>query len=174
MAYAISEHMRNKINAAGTRSLAASSIASTPQKKEKKNKGGVLGGIGYTLGQLGTGVFGVAEGVYDFLVGGVADIIGQEDYTKRLLADDITGRWQQGLDDWYNPSKAMDFVGDVAGGLGQTATYVGLNLIPVAGQYLSTGAMVTSAAGRGVTSAYQKTGKLGAKEWIYGFGSGTV
>lgn len=174
MAYTISEHMRNKLNAAGTRSLAASSIATETTKKKKKNKGGLLGGLGYTLGQLGTGIFGVGEGIYDFVVGGIADIIGQDEYTKRLLADDITGRWQEGLNDWYNPSSAMQFVGDVAGGLGQTAAYVGLNLIPVAGQYLSTGAMFTSAAGRGVTSAYQKTGKLGAKEWLYGLGSGTV
>lgn len=174
MAYVISEHMRNKLNAAGTRSLAASSIATETTKKEKKNKGGLLGGLGYTLGQLGTGIFGVGEGIYDFVVGGIADIIGQDDYTKRLLADDITGRWQEGLNDWYNPSSAMQFVGDVAGGLGQTAAYVGLNLIPGAGQYLSTGAMFTSAAGRGVISAYQKTGKLGAKEWLYGLGSGTV
>ncbi len=178
MAYVISEHMRNRINAAGTRSLAASSMQTeaptATTKKKKKNKYGVLGGVGYTLGQLGTGIFGVHEGVYDFLVGGVADLFGADEYAERLHKDDITGRWQQGLDDWYNPSKAMDFVGDVAGGLGQTGVYVGLSFIPYVGGAVSAAVMATSAAGRGTTAAYQKTGKLGGKEYLYGVGSGVT
>jgi hypothetical protein len=173
MAYAISEHMRNRLNAAGSNSLAAYSNA-REEKKEKKNKGGLLSGLGYVGGQLLSGIFGVGEGVYDFVVGGVADLFGAEEFSERLIKDDVTGDWQRGLNDWYNPSKGMQFVGDVASGLGQTATYVGLNLIPGAGTALSTGAMVAGAGGRGVTAAYQKTGKLGNKEWLYGAGSGLV
>lgn len=174
MAFDAAAYLKSKRQEAvtGSNPLTASSV--TEEKKEKKNKGGVLGGIGYTAGNLLTGIFGVGEGVYDFVVGGVADLFGADEYAERLHKDDVTGRWQQGLDEWYNPSKAMDFVGDVAGGLGQTATYVGLNLIPVVGQWASAGAMFGSAAGRGITSAYQKTGKLGGKEYLYGMGSGAM
>jgi hypothetical protein len=167
--------MRNRLNAAGSNSLAAYSNArDEEEKKEKKNKGGLLSGVGYVGGQLLSGIFGVGEGVYDFVVGGIADAFGAEEFSERLIKDDVTGDWQRGLNEWYNPSKGMQFVGDVASGLGQTATYVGLNLIPGAGPVLSTGAMVAGAGGRGVTAAYQKTGKLGNQEWLYGAGSGLV
>lgn len=143
-------------------------------KSTQKNRGGVIGGAEYLGTQFGAGIIGVGEGLYDFVVGGVADLIGQDEYTKRLMEDQVAGKIQQKAAEKYNPSKGMQFAGEVAGGLGQTALYAGIGIATGGAGLASFGTIALGAGGQAVQQAYQKTGKLGAKEWTYGALSGTA
>ena len=84
------------------------------------NKGGIGGGVKQVAGKFGTGIIGVGEGIWDFCAGGIASLFGNEDYAKRLMEDNIAGRMNEQLDTEYNPSKGMQFAGDVASGIGQS------------------------------------------------------
>ena len=91
----------------------------TPQSaalQEKKNKGGFFGGVGYTLEKLGLGTLRSIEGMTDYLVGGAADILGQDDFAEELMKSDWVN--YEHADEWYNPNKVMSFVGDVSSGVG--------------------------------------------------------
>ena len=143
-------------------------------KKKKKNKGGILGGVGYTVGKTVTGALGVVENTVDVVIGTTADLLGQEEFAKRVHTNDYTDTWNYSLDKAYNPSGAMKVVGDVAGGLGQSATYLGASLIPYVGPQLSTALMAGSGVGSGIQGAVEKTGNLGAKEYLYGGLSGAT
>ena len=131
------------------------------EKRKKVNKGGILGGIGYTTGKTVTGALGVVENAVDVVIGTTADLLGQEEFAKRVHTNDYTDDWNYSLDKWYNPNGAMKVVGDVAGGVGQSATYLGVSLIPYVGPALSTALMAGSGAGSGIQTAVEKTGNLG-------------
>lgn len=144
------------------------------KKKKKKNKGGILGGIGYVAGKAITGALDVVEDTADVLIGGTADLLGFEEFAKKVHTDDYTDKWNYSLDEWYNPNGIVKTIGDIGSGIGQSATYLGLNFIPVAGPAISKVAMAGSGVGSGIQSAVEKTGKLGAKEYIYGGLSGVT
>ncbi len=158
------------------------------KKKKKKNKGGVLGGLGYATAKLVTGALDVVEDTADVLIGTTADIIGStaglfgakgvkkdlNEWAKKVHTDDYTDTWNDSLDEWYNPDAAWRTVGDVTGGVGQSLTYLGVSLIPYVGPAMSATMMAGSGAGGGIESAVEKTGKLGAKEYLYGGLSGAT
>ncbi len=154
----------------------------TKESDEEKNKGGFFGGLGYTLGKLGTGVFSILEGAWDFTAGGIADLLGADEWAEEQFANNIAGGWSQSLDEWYNPSKGMQVVGDVASGIGNSLVGIGVAagaslisggaLAPAALSWLAAGTMGLGAAGGATSEAYAKTGKLGGKEYLYGALSG--
>ena len=146
----------------------------TAEENKPENTGGLLGGIGYTLGRVGLGALRGLEGIWDFAAGGIADLFGADEWAYEQATespfDDLTTE----LDAWYNPSEFMQFVGDVGAGVGQMLPSVAVAAIPGAGPALSTAMFTTSAAGMGVSDAAKESGELGAKEWLYGAGSGAV
>lgn len=146
----------------------------TTEENKAENTGGLLGGVGYTLGRVGLGALRGLEGIWDFAAGGIADLFGADEWAYEQATespfDDLTTE----LDAWYNPSEFMQFVGDVGAGVGQMLPSVAVAAIPGAGPALSTAMFTTSAAGMGVSDAAKTTGELGAKEWLYGGASGAV
>ena len=154
----------------------------TPQKDERDhNTGGFFGGVGYTLGKFGTGAFSVLEGIWDFTAGGIADFFGADEWAEEQFANNIAAGWNQDLDEWYNPSKGMQVVGDVASGISNTLVgiagaaaityFTGGAAAPYAGT-IAAGIMGVGAAGNATSEAYAKTGELGFKEYAYGALSG--
>ena len=133
---------------------------------EKKNRQPVL----YTLGNLGAGLAGVFEGIYDITVGTAAQFTGNEAYARYLHNKSYLGEWRQALDEEHNPGKGMKFIGDVASGIGQSSALLLEGVAPGLGWAV----FGTGVAGGGVSEAYQKTGELGAKEYIYGASRGLV
>lgn len=144
------------------------------KKERKKNQGGIIGGIGYVVGKAVTGALDVVEDTADVLIGGTADLLGFNEFAKKVHTDDYTDKWNYSLDEWYNPNGVVKTIGDIGSGIGQSATYVGLSLIPYAGPALAKTAMAGSGVGSGIQSAVEKTGNLGAKEYIYGGLSGAT
>lgn len=131
-----------------------------------KNTGGVLGGVGYTLGSFGLGALRTLEGVYDFVGSALFSMVGQNEAAKKHFMEN---RWSydlgQRLNTWYNPSKGMQFVGDVAGGIGNSAVGMAVGaLTGGVGLGLTVG---MGAAGGALEDAYHKTGELGFKEFGY-------
>lgn len=166
--------------------LAALPVAVTQQNNNttnaQKNKGGFGGGLLYILRNIGAGIVGVGEGIYDYIVGGFAKAAGNESYARRLMENNISGRMQQRAYEDFNPNKGWEFAGQVASGIGQST----VGLVVAAGLTAATGggALVAglasgatiglSAAGLSTADAYNKTGELGGKEFLYGAASGLV
>jgi hypothetical protein len=144
------------------------------QKKEKTalksrifNNTRSISGLEYIAGKTITGTLGVAEGAMDLITGGIADLLGNDDYADYVFQYDTwVNDLNEKLDEGYKPKKVGKFFGDVSSGLGQSATF----LIPYVGQIL----FVAGMWGNAVSSASQKTGKVGGREYIYGAGSAAV
>ena len=149
-----------------------------PTGEGSKNRGGVLGGLGYFTEKVTLGTVQGIEGIFDFLIGGAADLFGADKFAERQFANDWLN--YSHADEWYNPGEGWKTAGDVAGGVGSSLpgiataaviTYftggagAGLGAALVAG---------TSAAGTATKEAYQETGKLTGKEWGYGVLSGVT
>lgn len=172
--------INRRLNALNQNNTAVQSVQQQAMEEEllqtarEQNTGGVLGGVGYTFGKLGTGALRGLEGIWDFVAGGIADLFGADEWAQKKMENSPFDEWNAELDEWYNPSGVMSFVGDVAGGVGQMLPSVAVSLVPGAGPALSTGMFMTSAAGMGVADAARETGELGAKEWLYGTASGAV
>ena len=131
-----------------------------------KNRGGIAGGLEYVGASLAAGVGGVFEGTYDLVAGSLAALAGNKAYAEHLFGTNVVGQWHKNIEDGFNPNKAMKFTGDVASGLGQSATM----LIPYAGPVL----FYAGAIGGGIGSAVEKTGELGFKEYAYGATVGVI
>lgn len=153
-----------------------SSYQDSKEVKKDYNKGGLLEGIGYTLGKVGTGAFGVLEGIWDYAAGGIADILGADEWAEKQFATNLTGNWNQDLDEWYNPSGGMKLVGDVSSGIGSTLVGVAAGALTggTAAPVVAGVTMGVGAAGSATSEAYQKTGTLGGKEYLYGALSGAT
>ena len=151
--------------------------ASSSSSKEK-NQGGFWGGAEYLGTRLVDGLVSNVEGIVDFTVGGLADLFGADKFAERQFAND----WYNynRADEKYNPGKGMSIAGDIAGVVGGALPDIGIGLITggaglgakLIGKGISLGTSFASSAGRGVSEAVGKTGKLGGKEWAGGLGSG--
>ncbi len=139
-------------------------------KEKPTNTGGLLGGVGYVAGKIGTGAASVFEGIGDVITATGYELAGNHKMAQYTYEKSEVGEWNRDLDEWYNPNGAMKFVGDVSGGIGQSAVYAASAFVPVPG--LTTALIGVSGAGQGIAGATQKTGKLGASEYLYGAGSG--
>ena len=174
MALTLEQARQNALNRRKSIMLQTAQQNITAEENKPENTGGLLGGVGYTLGRVGLGALRGLEGIWDFAAGGIADLFGADEWAYEQATespfDDLTTE----LDAWYNPSEFMQFAGDVGAGVGQMLPSVAVAAIPGAGPALSAAMFTTSAAGMGVSDAAKTTGELGAKEWLYGGASGAV
>ena len=136
----------------------------------EKNRGGVLGGVGYVAGSLGLGLAGVGEGIVDLVSSGIDLIGGDTDVAKYRFLDNRTAEAQQNLTERYNPGKGMQFAGDVASGVGQSSVFLLDALVPG----LGTGLFFAGITGQSIAGAAQQTGDVGWKELGYGVASGAA
>ena len=104
-------------------------LRSTIKNKNKKNKGGLLGGAGYLLGSAAAGIAGVGEGIVDLGLALGADLTGNHKLAEYVFKDNVVGDWHADITEDYNPDSVMKFGGDVAHGLGQSSWFL-LSLIP--------------------------------------------
>lgn len=157
------------------------------QAEEEKNKGGVLGGLGYLGEKTAASFMQSVEGIWDYTAGGLAKLFGADDWAEAQFQNDWFGDWYSHPDEWYNPGEGWKVAGDVAGGIGTSlpgiaavgigaavAYFSGGTLSPVAVGLISAGTAGLGAAGTSTKQAYQETGKLGGAEFGYGALSGTV
>ena len=155
-----------------TSAVTSYNLGETTSKEKEKNKGGLLGGIGYVGEKLGLGILRSVEGISDFVLGGVADLFGADDFADELLKSDWVDYTH--ADNWYNPDGVMSFVGDVSQGIGGMLPAVALSFVPVAGPALSHVAFGLGAAGQSVSDMTKQNGTASGKEWLYGIGSGLL
>ena len=155
--------------------LAQFDAQTSMQTENPQNNGGFFGGVGYTLGKAGTGLLRGLEGIWDFVAGGIADLFGADEWAQEQMENSPFDKWNEELDAWYNPNGVMEFVGDVAGGVGQMLPSIAVTAATGgAGAPVATGMFMTSAAGQSVSDAVRESGELGGKEWLYGTASGAV
>ena len=157
------------------------------QAEEEKNKGGVLGGLGYLGEKAAASFMQSVEGIWDYTAGGLAKLFGEDDWAEEQFKNDWFGDWYSHPDEWYNPGEGWKVAGDVFGGIGTSlpslaavgigaavAYFSGGTLSPVAVGLISAGTAGLGAAGTSTKQAYQETGELGGAEFGYGALSGTV
>ena len=153
-------------------------VQSSPQTTKRvsayrnvgKNQGGVLGGIGYAAGRAGVDFLRVGEGALDAALAPVDLLHGNLDRFKSRFQDSVVDDLRERLDKSYNPGKGMQVVGDITGGIGQSIGYGLISSIPYAG----TPIMYSSIVEQSISSAAEKTGKVGWKEIGYGATIGAV
>lgn len=160
------------------RALAEQAAAQAAAQQEQ-NKGGFLGGIGYSLEKVGLGFLSGIEGIWDYTAGGLAKLFGADDWAEQQIANDWVN--YNHADEWFNPSEGWQFVGDVAGGIGTSLPAIagvaaagaitaasGGTLAPVAAALIAGSIAGLGAAGRATKEAYDQTGELTGKEFGYG------
>ena len=140
--------------------------------KEEKNQGGLIGGIGYLGHKLGYGVLRSVEGITDFLVGGVADLVGADDFADNIMKNDWVNYALP--EEWYNPGQGWQFAGDVAQGIGGMLPAVAVSVATGGAALPATAVFGLGAAGQSVSEAVKESGNLGGKEWLYGTASGAL
>ena len=150
-------------------SKTASGLASIGKRSDdEKNRGGLIGGLGYVGGNLGLGIAGIGEGVGDLISAGGDLLRGDTDMAKYRFLDNKTAEAQQSLREWYNPGTVMDFAGEVASGLGQSSVF----LLDAVAPGVGTGLFFAGVDGQGISSAAARTGDVGWREVGYGVISG--
>ena len=141
-------------------------VLMTPVGQRRKNRGGLVGGVGYAVGSAAAGLAGVFEGIGDFVTGTAALFSGDKAYAEHVYSDDVVGGWKRDMDLAYNPGSVMRFVGDAAMGVGQSSVF----LVPHVGPALFFAGVIGGSTGEAV----KKTGEVGLREYIYGAASGAT
>ena len=142
--------------------------------EEEKNKGGVLGGIGYVGEKVGLGILQGVEGIFDYVGAGVLDLFSADDAAEDVLENDWLN--YSHADEWFNPDEGWKVAGDVGGGIGTSIPGLasgvvagiatgGASLVPTIAGLATSG---LSAAGTSTKEAFQESGELGLKEFGYG------
>ena len=149
---------------------------------EEKNKGGLLGGLGYLGHELGLGVMRSLEGVVDYVGGGILDLFGADEAADELLKNDWFN--YNAADEWYNPGAGWEFAGDVASGVGGMLPAVAVTwatggasapaILQAASGAIGTATFGLGAAGQAVSEQTKKNGTASGKEWLYGTASGAM
>ena len=133
----------------------------------KQNRGS---DVGYVAKRAGIDFLRVGEGVVDAALVPVDLITGNVEKAKSRFMDSPVDAMRERLDERYNPGKAMQVVGDIAGGIGQSIGYGLISAIPYAGKPM----MYSSIIEQSISSAAQQTGDVGLKEIAYGATAGAV
>ena len=133
----------------------------------KQNRGS---DVGYVAKRAGTDFLRVGEGVVDAALVPIDLLTGNVEQAKSRFMDSPVDDMRERLDERYNPGKGMQFVGDIAGGIGQSVGYGLISAIPYAGKPM----MYSSIVEQGISSAAEKTGKVGLKEVGYGATVGAI
>ena len=123
--------------------------------------------VPYAVEKVHYGATQSLEGIHDYVVGGVASLVGADDFAKRMYDDDLgdytyADRKYNVTDGWRKTA------GDIAGGIGTSAPSIAAQFIPVVGPILSPFVAGLGAAGNATKEAYRETGDLGGKEYGYG------
>lgn len=169
---------QNNIKARGT---TQSSLPSS------QNDNTLIEGLGYLGEKTAVGFVSSVEGIWDYAASGIAKLFGADDWAEEQIANDWFGDWYSHPDEWFQPTGGWKIAGDVASGIGTSlpamaavgigagiAAVSGGTLAPAAIGLISAGVAGLGAAGRGVKEAYEQTGNLGGKEYLYGAGTGIV
>ena len=146
-------------------------------------KGGVLRAKGQSRGNLTLGEtaeYAAKKAGIEFLrVGGGAidaalvpvDLVtGNVEKAKSRFLNNPMDEKREALEKEYNPGKVAGFIGEVAGGIGQSIGYGLISAIPYAG----TPMMYSSIIEQGISSAAKQTGDVGFKEIAYGATTGAI
>lgn len=136
----------------------------------EKNQGGNIGAVKYVAGRAGLDFLRVGEGVFDAAAAPFDLVRGDVDMAKSRFMDSPVDEWREKLEQDYNPGKVAGFVGEVAGGLGQSLGYGLISAIPYAGAPM----MYSSIVEQGISSAAAQTGEVGLKEIGYGATVGAI
>lgn len=150
-------------------------------EEEDKNRGGLIGGIGYLGEKLAVGAVSSIEGISDYTFSGLAKLFGNDAWAEDIIKNDWFGDWYSHPEEWFNPGQGWQVAGDVAGGIGTSlpgmAAAIGATVAtgglaaPAAAAIVGGASFLTSglgAAGRATKEAYEQTGKLTGKEYGYG------
>ena len=156
-----------------------------------------ISGAGYLGGSLGVGLASPFEGIADLVTASAALITGDKAYAEYVYKNNVTGGWQNALDDKYQPGKGMQTAGQIVGGVGQALSYIGMAAL-TAGIGSAVGASAGAAGGTASVAskagsvalksapiflsstgsytgeAVQTTGELGGKEMLYGAAAGAM
>ena len=139
-------------------------------RSKEKNRGGFAGGVEYTAKQAGLSFLRVGEGVLDAALVPIDLITLNGDRAASRFQNSRVEQRQRELQREYNPGKGMEFIGSVTGGMGQSVGNALISAIPYAGKPM----MYSSIIEQSISSAADKTGKVGAKEIAYGTTVGVV
>ena len=126
--------------------------------------------VGYAAKRAGTDFLRVGEGVVDAALVPIDLLTGNVEQAKSRFLDSPVDAMRERLDREYNPGKVAGFIGDIAGGIGQSVGYGLISAIPYAG----TPMMYSSIVEQSISSAAEKTGEVGLKEVGYGATAGAV
>ena len=167
--------MAIKISKTGLSSSKKTNIRISTTGPNLKNDGSVIGYLGQ---KVAIGTAGIGEGIYDFTVGSMYQLLGDKEYAKQLHENDIVGAWNKRLDKAFNPNKAVKVAGDISMGVGQALPSLAVGIATggasTAAQIAGGIALGTGYAGRGITDAVKQTNELGLKENIYGIATGAL
>ena len=133
----------------------------------KQNRGS---DVGYVAKRAGIDFLRVGEGVVDAALVPVDLMTGNVERAKSRFVDSPVDAMRERLEEEYNPGKVAGFIGDIAGGIGQSIGYGLISAIPYAGQPM----MYSSIVEQSISSAAEKTGEVGWKEVGYGATAGAV
>lgn len=125
---------------------------------------------GYAAKSAWLGFRRVGEGVVDAALVPVDLMTGDVEQAKSRFMDSPIDRKKRELEEEYKPGKVAGFIGEVAGGIGQSIGYGLISAIPYAGKPM----MYSSIVEQGISSAAEKTGKVGLKEVGYGATVGAI
>lgn len=134
--------------------------------EEWKNIGRAASVDKYLVSKVFEGATQTLEGVDDYITGGLASLVGADDYAKHKFDSDWASYGH--ADEWFDPEDGWKFAGDVASGIGTSVPAIAANFIPVVGPAVSIAISGFGAAGNATKEAYRETGKLGAAEYGYG------
>ena len=85
---------------------------------------------GYAAKRAGIDFLRVGEGVVDAALVPVDLLTGNVEQAKSRFMDSPVDAMRERLDEEYNPGKVAGFIGDIAGGIGQSVGYGLISAIP--------------------------------------------
>ena len=151
------------------------------QELEEEKKRGTLRGALYLGEKLAIGFVQANEAITDLVVGGLADVVGADDFAERQFEKGWFENWYSHPDRWYDAGSGMQVAGDISQGIGAmvpaiAATAVATYFTGGGATPLVVGALTTglSATGSGVTQAVQESGELNSDAYLYGLAQGAT
>lgn len=130
----------------------------------------------YLLGKLGSGVVSGFVGTYNLIAGGIDQLTGNTYRAQKRYANDFNNQMNRELDEAYGKEAtgATKFASGALEGVGQNLPRMAISFIPVVGAPVAAGLALTGYTGQGVSEAYNESGRLGGKEYLYGVATGTM
>ena len=145
-------------------------LAEKKRNAETNAGGDFLSGAGYVAGKIGLGLGGVLEGAVDLVSAGGHLLVGDKEGAEDQFKNNVMGNLGEELDAWYNPNGAMQYVGDVGSGIGQSSVFLLDTVFPGLGTTL----FFAGTAGSNTSAAAAQTGKVGLSELAYGASSAAL